>query len=183
MRIIAGTHKNRILVAPKSMETRPTAERLREALFNICQMYIENASFLDLFAGSGAMGLEALSRGAKEATLIDSSQEAAKCIKKNIETLNFGNRARVICGDVFTWMNKLEQMGVQFDIIYADPPYEVELYPHKVMEIVDQGKLLVPGGTLFIEEVHGRPLQVKWERLKLVNSRKMGKSSLHQFTL
>src|SRR5436305_1632219 len=102
MRIIAGTFKNRRLIAPKGDATRPTTEQLRESLFNICQHYLEGAHFLDLFAGSGAMGLEALSRGASYATFVDNNKESVGYIHANVEALKVGGHSKVICGDVFT---------------------------------------------------------------------------------
>ena len=125
MHIIGGIYRNRTLIAPKGQEVRPTSSRLREALFNICQSYIQDALFLDLFAGSGAMGFEAISRGAKKATLIDLSKDSIRCIEANAASLNVEEQVQILQGDVFKWIERLQKQGVQFDIIYADPPYQI----------------------------------------------------------
>lgn len=190
MHIIAGSHKNRILSAPKSALTRPTSSRLREAVFNICQGSIEDASFLDLFAGSGAIGLEALSRGAKSALLVDSCKECASCIKKNIETLKFGDRATFVCGDVFALLKKFSANGRQFDLIYADPPYEKQgnfegrllSYSQQLLIAMDTLPLLKDSGYFFLEDVAPFcPEKLELQTLTLVSSRKAGKATLCEF--
>src|SRR5262249_40855980 len=111
MRIISGIYKNRILASPKGLTTRPTSEKLRGALFNICQSYVEGAVFLDLFAGSGAMGIEALSRGAASSTFIDDDRESIRCIKANLESFHIQAQAHVLKGDVFESVDKLIKQG------------------------------------------------------------------------
>lgn len=185
MRIVAGTHKNRTIVTPKGLETRPTSERLREALFNICQTYIADARFLDLFAGSGAMGMEALSRGASQATFIDDSKESIKCIKMNVEKLQMQDHARILIGDVFLMMEKLVKLGNQFDIIYADPPYskgEPNSYSQRVLDFIENSPLLAPSGVLFLEESSAFPPQGEGlSTLVLKSSRQLGRSVLQQY--
>ena len=113
MRIISGIFKNRPLASPKGLSTRPTSEKLREALFNISQNYIQESVFLDLFAGSGAMGIEAISRGASKATFIDADRDSIRCIKENLKNFKIEDQALVLPGDVFTEMYKLMQKGLQ----------------------------------------------------------------------
>ena len=187
MRIIAGTHKNQQIISPKGMETRPTSGKLRGSLFNICQGYIQDAQMLDLFAGSGAIGLEALSRGASHVTFIDSSKESIHCIHQNLKNMGFLARAQVICGDVFQWMEKLEKLGRLYEIIYADPPYGKigngdVFYSQEVINRIDRGGLLLPDGDLFVEESNGLKLQGEGlGSLELVSSRNMGKAILQQY--
>ncbi|MBA3236834.1 MAG: 16S rRNA (guanine(966)-N(2))-methyltransferase RsmD [Parachlamydiaceae bacterium] len=190
MQIIAGTHKNRILSAPKSALTRPTSSRLREAVFNICQNSVDDATFLDLFAGSGAIGLEALSRGAKSALLIDSSKECATCIKKNIEALKLESRATFVCGDVFTMLKKFAANGKQFDLIYADPPYEKQgnfegklfSYSEQLLIAIDTLPILTENGYFFLEDITPfSPEKLNLQTLMLVSSRKAGKATLCEF--
>lgn len=181
MRIIAGSHKNKQIVTPKGLATRPTSGKLRGSLFNICQGYIKEARFLDLFAGSGAIGLEALSRGALSATFIDNSKEAIHCIKKNLAQMNFENSSTVLFGDVFSILEKLGKLEKRFDIIYADPPYR-EGFGLRVLKAVDNGELLMPSGDLFIEEedlksIHNDELKT----LKHVSTRPMGRAMLHHY--
>jgi 16S rRNA (guanine966-N2)-methyltransferase len=190
MYIIAGLFRNRRLAAPKSSKTRPTAGQLRESLFNICQNYIEETRFLDLFAGSGAVGLEALSRGAHSATFIDNSKEAIRCIQQNVAALGVENQSQVLYGHIFQMLAWLEQHQQQFDIIYADPPYHIASekptvpLSEKVIRFIDQSTLLAPGGTLFIEEaLEFQPQLSDLSHLKLKNSRRMGRAALQQYLL
>jgi len=188
MYIIGGTYKRKPLVSPKGLVTRPTSGRLRESLFNICQHFIDGARFLDLFAGSGAIGLEAVSRGASRAVFVDSSRESQKCIQQNIESLNVGKSCRVICADIAVALERLLQSKEQFDVIYADPPYDALMeWKGKemtcslmVLSIVDQGALLAPGGYLFIEESDRFQIP-ELQTLQLKSARRMGRSTLHQF--
>lgn len=186
MHIIAGKFKNRVLEAPKGLATRPTMSKVREALFNICQHRIEEAHFLDLFAGSGAMGLEALSRGAARAVFVDSSKESVRCIADNVNQLKVGECSQVIFGDVLSKLKLLERMGKTFDIIYMDPPYgkDEEDYElcEKVLRSVDAGPLLMPGGLLFLEGPHHFKMHLEGlNSLILEKSRRMGRATLHQY--
>lgn len=122
MRIIAGTARSLPLRSVPGTETRPTTDRIKETLFNMLQGEIPGCSFLDLFAGSGQIGLEALSRGARRAVFVDSGKSAAACIEENIRFTKFGERARLIAADVMSALHMLE--GTEpFDIIFMDPPY------------------------------------------------------------
>jgi 16S rRNA (guanine966-N2)-methyltransferase len=190
MKIVAGTYKHRKIVVPKSDVVRPTSERLRESLFDICQGMVEEATFLDLFAGSGAMGLEALSRGAKKATFIDSNRDSIRCIKQNIESLNVEKQTQVIMGDVFDFLGKLSKLGQTYDIIYADPPYDSWKtilgkpisFSQQLLKLIDEGTLLAPLGTLFIEEsATAAPVDRDLQTLVQVSVRRMGRSILQEY--
>lgn len=188
MFIIAGLYRRQRLITPKGSQTRPTANRLREALFNICQKSIEGARFLDIFAGSGAMGLEALSRGAQSATFIDSHREAIHCIESNIEHLKVQEKAKILRGEAFTMLKWLEQQGQTFDIIYADPPYctpaphTTLFYSAQIVQWIDNHSLLAPNGLLFVEEDFKFQPQIdNLLTLKLKDSRRMGHAALQQY--
>lgn len=190
MYIIAGLYKNRPLKAPKDSRTRPTSSRLRETLFNICQSYIAGARMLDLFAGSGAIGLEALSRGAKDCTFVDNSKESISCLKKNIHALGVENCTQVLFGDVFTHLRKIAALGQPFDLIFADPPYGKEAniegiqqtYCQALVQFIDKSpSLLPPGGMLFIEEAETTSLIFdKLNTLQLIKTRHSGDTLLYQ---
>lgn len=188
MFIIAGQFRGQRLVSPKGEQTRPTSSRLREALFNICQHTIEGAHFLDLFAGSGAMGLEALSRGARSAAFIDSHRDAIQCIEKNIQQLKVQNQCQILRGEVFAMLKILDNQGKKFDIIYADPPYRT-LAPHsshfysgEIIHWIDTHQVLADGGILFIEEdFRSQPKIEELHTLKLKNCRQMGQAALQQY--
>lgn len=189
MHIIGGKYKQRTLSTPKGNLTRPTAARLREALFNICQTYIEDANFLDLFAGSGAMGLEALSRGARFATFVDNSQAAIRCIKSNIAALKVEDSSEVFCGQVMSLLQLFARKEGRYDIIYADPPYNTPvkiagkafLYSEYIIQLIDRSLLLGPRGILFIEEDARHPPKITPENLILKDSRKFGHSLLQRY--
>lgn len=122
-RVIAGRFGGRRLRAPRGRETRPTASRVREAWFSALGASVDNARVVDLFAGSGALGLEALSRGAAHAHLVESNRRAAAAIRENIRRLDLADRTTLVERDVFAFIGKPGQGSDRFDIALADPPY------------------------------------------------------------
>lgn len=193
MYIIAGLYRRQRLISPKGAGTRPTASRLREALFNICQNLVEGVRFLDLFAGSGAMGFEALSRGAQFVTFIDAHKEAIHCIRQNAAHLQVNDQCLILQGEVFSLLTRLHKQGQVFDIIFADPPYctPVSLspassnvfYSSKIIEWIDTHSMLTKGGRLFIEEdFNHQPQLENLNTLELKDSRRIGHASLQQYT-
>lgn len=146
MRIIGGAFKGRILKTPSGSSTRPTQGMLREAVFNICQQEIGKARFLDLFSGTGAMALEALSRGASQVTLVEHNRIALLSIRENIQALQVEAQTRVIPIPATRALAMLRRESAQFEIIYLDPPYEMTL----PLDIIIP--LLAPHGLLFLEE-------------------------------
>jgi len=184
MHIIAGLYKNRRLNTPKNNLTRPTSSKLRESIFNICQHSIEDSVFLDLFAGSGAMGLEALSRGASKALFVDVNRQAVNCIKENVAQLKVEKQCEIFCGQVFALLKLFAKQNRQFDFIYADPPYntsvdimgQVFLYSEYVVHSLDSSHLLAPNGTLIVEEDARHPPTIIPTHLVLEDSRKFGHS-------
>ena len=149
MRIVGGRYRSRTLNAPKGTTTRPTLDQTREALFNILQGVVADARFLDLYAGSGAVALEAISRGAQNAVLCDSSRAACACIRGNIERLGCEAQARLLDMPDERALRLLAQEGAQFDLIYLDPPYAMDLGP--VLEQIVRSRLLAPEGTIIAE--------------------------------
>ena len=123
MRIIAGSARSRTILTPEGRDTRPTLDRVRESLFNILQMRVRGARVLDLFAGSGALSLESLSRGAEAAVMVDHDRKAIQCIRKNVEALRFEDRSRIIQADWRAAAETLRREGKAFDIVFLDPPY------------------------------------------------------------
>lgn len=188
MHIIAGSKKGRRIVAPKDASVRPTSARLRAAVFNICQEFIVGARFLDLFAGSGAIGLEALSRGAKSCTFVESGKENTLVIKKNAQALELDAASHVVHADVFSFLKRKIDAASSFDLIFADPPYARERkgergsqsYGHSVIELIDNSSLLAPGGYLFIEDETSEYLS-ELKNLKLISTRTSGRATLMQF--
>lgn len=176
MRITGGFLKNQSIKAPKGSQTRPTSEKLRQAVFNICQHQVEDSHFLDLFAGSGAMGIEALSRGAASATFIENDRLAIKTIRENLASLDLFESATILSGDVLLMLEQLKKKS--FELIYIDPPYHQGLH-EKTLEIVDHLEILSSSGNLFVEE---RSLStVSLKNIALKNKRKMGSTFLFEF--
>lgn len=123
MRVIAGIARSVPLITPKGLETRPTSDQIKETLFNMLQGYTEGANFLDLYAGSGQIGIEALSRGAKFAAFVEKSDEAVKCIKANVDKTKFADKSMILKLEVLSGIRTLELEKKRFDIVFLDPPY------------------------------------------------------------
>jgi 16S rRNA (guanine966-N2)-methyltransferase len=187
LRIIGGAFRNRPLKSPKGEQTRPTLAIMRKAVFDILQDKIQGASFLDLFAGSGAMGLEALSRGAAHATFVETNRQALHCIEDNFKILKVGPQCTLIGYDCFLALKTLAKKRQRFDIVYVDPPYLATVHLglfHDILTFFDLHPLLNPGGTLFLEESKFpslKPEDLSLKNLHYINSRTFSCSVLHQF--
>lgn len=123
MRVIAGIARSVPLITPKGLETRPTSDQIKETLFNMLQGYIEGSNFLDLYAGSGQIGIEALSRGAEFAAFVEKLDEAVKCIKANVDKTKFNDKSMILKLEVLSGIRALELEKKRFDIVFLDPPY------------------------------------------------------------
>ena len=126
MRIIAGSARGRVIQAPEGRDTRPTLDRVRENLFNVLARRVLDARVLDLFAGSGALALEALSRGAASAVLVDHDRAAIRCVRANVEALRFAAQARVLPCDWQAALAVLAAEGARLDLVFLDPPYAMQ---------------------------------------------------------
>ena len=157
MRIIAGSARGTPLLAPKGMDTRPTQDKVKESLFNMLQGQLEDGAALDLFAGSGALGLEAVSRGASRAVLVDQSREAAQCIRRNIEKLRFQDRAELVTCDWKQAVSKLAREGRRFDLVFLDPPYQSGLL-EEALDRLTRFDILNPHGIIVAEHPADRRL-------------------------
>ena len=156
MRIIAGEARGRRLFAPEGEETRPTADRVREALFNIIRAEVEDAVVLDLFAGSGALALEALSRGARSAVLCDKSPRAVQVIRRNVALMGAEDRARIVSGD---WQRAVGAGNESFTLVFLDPPYRMtEVYAEAARRLREAGRL-ADGALIVMEHGAGAPIQ------------------------
>jgi 16S rRNA (guanine966-N2)-methyltransferase len=127
VRIIAGDRKGHTIFAPKGLDTRPTSDRVRENVFNIVAPWVEGARVLDLYAGSGAMGLEALSRGAQAAVFVEANAEAVRAIERNLDKLRLTG-ATVLRADATTGLARETAAGRKYDLVLADPPYAMTDY-------------------------------------------------------
>ena len=120
MRIVAGTARGRKLFSPEGMDVRPTTDKVKESLFNIIQFEVPGARVLDLFAGTGQLGIEALSRGAEEAVFVDAAGKSLATVKRNVDLCGFADRARLVHADALAWLSRREGT---FDLVFLDPPY------------------------------------------------------------
>ena len=178
MRIIAGTARSRTIEAPKGRDTRPTLDRVRENLFNILQMRIFDAVCLDLFAGSGALAFEALSRGASHAVLCDHDRNAHLVEKKNAQSLGFDERCEIFLSD---WHDAVQRLsGRAFDLIFLDPPYDSGLEDRALAQIRDTS--LVGEETLLIVEMNVHADIAHFEEIgyKIIKSKEY-KTNKHVF--
>lgn len=158
MRITGGEARGRTLRAPRGHRTRPTSDRVREALFSILasrQGDLSSAEVLDLYAGSGALGLEALSRGAAAAVLVDSGKGCARIIRANAAALGYDQRCQVMVMDAVRAVRLLQKQGRTFDLVLADPPYDLDT--GSLLPAVAQGGLVRDEGLLVMEHRKGSP--------------------------
>lgn len=123
MRVIAGEFRGRRLASARTRDLRPTADRVREALFSILGPAVDDARVLDLYAGTGALALEALSRGARSATCVERSPAALAALERNVRDLGLGDRVTIVRGDALTWARRLRGETDRFDLVFCDPPY------------------------------------------------------------
>ena len=150
MRVISGTARGKKLSSLEGLATRPTLDRVKEALFNILQFDLKGAKILDLFSGSGALGIEALSRGAKEAVLCDNSHKAIQIINKNLEETRLIDKAKVVNRDYIDAIKQLHKQSQKFDIIFLDPPYKTD-YVIKSINYILEYKLIAEDGIIVVE--------------------------------
>ena len=149
MRVIAGSAKRLQLKTLEGLDTRPTTDRIKETLFNMLTPYICDSTFLDLFAGSGGIGIEALSRGAKEAVFVEKNPKAMACVKDNLQYTKLANKAITLTTDVLTALHKLEG-DKKFDYIFMDPPYN-QMLEYKVLEYLSNSDLMTEDCLIIIE--------------------------------
>jgi len=150
MRIIAGTNKGKKLYAPEGMSVRPTSDKIKGALFNIIGFIDEDSRVLDLFAGSGNIGIEFLARGAEFCYFVDASYKSLSYVKKNLELCNFQEKAKIICSDYEKEIINLSKNNEKFDYIFADPPYDLKCC-FNIAKIIFENNILKPDGMLIIE--------------------------------
>lgn len=178
MRIIAGSAKGRPILAPKGVSTRPTLDRVKESLFSILQFSLPGARVLDLYAGSGNLGLEALSRGAAFAVFNDRSRECAQVIRKNVETLGFQIQAEILQLEALDALRRL-QSGAAFDFAFLDPPYQEGAAA--ALEALFMQDLIAEGGAAIVEHDWASPPAISGDTLsllRLADRRKYGDTGI-----
>lgn len=170
MRIIGGNAKNKKIMSQKGQMVRPTLARIKESLFEIIKPYIEDSIFLDLFSGTGSIALEALSRGAKRAVMIEKNNEALRIIIQNVESMNFSDKCRAYKNDAQRAIEILAKKNESFDIIFLDPPYKEELCTI-VIEKISKEKILKNGGIIIAEHHISEKLADKIDEFNKIDER------------
>ena len=165
MRVISGKARGVVLKTPDGLATRPTSDRVKEALFNIIQFELPAARVLDLFGGTGQLGIEALSRDAKSAVFVDEREDACRLIKENLRRTKFETNAKVIRSDYMSYLRGCKE---KFDIILLDPPY-AEVFLENSLKMITEIDILETGGIIVAERPLGKELP--WEFSGYVRSR------------
>ena len=176
MRIVAGTARGRVFKGPKdATRIRPTADRVRETLFNILGQSLEGLDVLDLFAGTGALGLEAISRGAHFAVLVDSGREAIALCRENAEVLGMAGQVEIVARPVEKVIADLASSGRAFDLVFVDPPYELKAGASTLTALSDCAALN-PGARVFYEHSKHEALEGSYGTLVRVDERTFGET-------
>ena len=182
MRVIAGKYGSRRLKGPGKMRLRPTGDRLRETLFNILGPSVKDSFFVDLYAGTGAIGIEAISRGARETIFIESHAAGARLVRQNLELLEIRSGVEVIESDVLKGLDKIAARHIVADFIFLDPPYEGEEYL-RVLECLDGSDLIAPYGLVIVEHHRRLELPQRFERLERSRLLEQGDAALSFYRL
>lgn len=183
MRIIAGSAKGRVLAAPKDHAViRPTADRAKETLFNVLGQQLDGEAVLDLYAGTGALGLEALSRGAARAVLVDQHREALALCRQNVQALGFAAQAQVLAAPVARALETLGRQGARFSLVFVDPPYRAQAGLAALEGLLAQG-LLLPLARVVLEHDKREVLPQAVGALTQVDARAFGDTRLSIFHL
>jgi len=181
VRVIAGLVKGRQLKTPKGSNTRPLTDRVRGALFNILSAKAVESEFLDLFAGTGAVGIEALSRGASRAVFVELNRKAVELIRENLALTGFSERAEVFLADALRAIGLLSGKGERFDLIFIGAPYDSPILA-KVIEKIAESELLKPDGILIAEHRKQHQLDPFYGKIKLYREAKYGETVLNFYT-
>jgi 16S rRNA (guanine966-N2)-methyltransferase len=187
MRVIAGTYRSRQLKSLDTPQLRPTSDRLRETLFNVLSPKITGAHFLDLFAGTGAIGIEALSRGAQDVLFVENHPAAAKVIRKNLESLNIRGGATVLPMDAIRALEKIQQrqkaLDFAYDYIFLDPPYAAATEYQRVINFLSAAPFVSPNTIVIAEHRRKFELAEEFATLERVRVLKQGDSALSFYRL
>lgn len=178
MRVIAGKYRSRSLRSLRGQAMRPTSDRLRETLFNILGPAVAGAVFVDLYAGTGAVGIEALSRGARTAVFVENHRPAVELIRANLRELGIESGAEVLAGDALRGLRRLASRGLVADFIFADPPYADARAYTEVLDWLGENDLLASDGVLILEHAARHPLSDGGGRMKKSRTMRQGDAAL-----
>jgi 16S rRNA (guanine966-N2)-methyltransferase len=173
MRVIAGSSKGRRLLTPRDASLRPTSDRVKESMFNILGVEVEGNTVLDLFAGTGNLGIEAVSRGAERVVFVEKDREAVKLIEKNLSLCKMEDQSEVLHKDVGQAMGYLNRRGERFGLVLMDPPYEKGLI-QRTLNQLEADKIYRGDSVLVIEHIRREPLPDLSRSWTLIRQRKIG---------
>ncbi len=177
MRIIGGELKSRKIDFPKTRLTRPMTDRSKETLFNVLGGLVVGKHILDLYAGSGSLGLEALSRGALDVTFVDQAEWAVRVIRKNAADLALEKKAEIIQGEVLRTIDKLKKQGRFYSLVFVDPPFQQGLVKKTLMKL-DQSGIVLPFGQVIVGHTRQEELPETLGTFKLARAKKIGQACL-----
>jgi 16S rRNA (guanine966-N2)-methyltransferase len=183
MRVIAGKYRSRTLRSLRGQMLRPTSDRLRETLFNILEPQIRGATFVDLYAGTGAVGIEALSRGARHAIFVEQHAPAVALIRRNLESLGIGSEAEVFQLDVDRAIERLEARRIHAQLIFLDPPYAAGAEYDRVLETLGESPIVAPEARVIVEHLRKREMPERVGDLELAREVEQGDAALSFYRL
>lgn len=172
MKIISGTLKGRKILGHDIEGTRPTMDRVKESLFSMIQNYIPNALVLDLFSGSGNLGIEAISNGSKHAYLVDNNKKCIEVIKKNSENMQINDTVSIINNDYKKALANFKEQKIKFDVVFLDPPYKNKDIPNIIEYLLNQE--LISKTAIIVCEITDLNLIKKFEKLEIIKNKKYG---------
>lgn len=177
MRVISGTARGISLIAPEGMGTRPTTDRVKENLFNMIQHEIRDKAVLDLFSGSGALAVEALSRGAREAVLVEPDKRCYTVISENLKKTRLSEKARIIQSAADAGIRQLQREGRRFDLVFMDPPYE-QGWVLATLTQLTEAEVLNPQALVVVEHASADPSPEQVGNLKRTHGKRYGRTAL-----
>ena len=183
MRVIAGKFRSRRLKGLGTLPIRPTSDRLRETLFNVLGASLEGSFFIDVYAGTGAVGIEAISRGARDAVFIESNASAARLIRKNLESLGVRSGAELIETDAARGLERMTARRLLADFIFLDPPFQKIDELVEILELLDASHLLAPYGIIIAEHSRRAELPLRFTRLERSRLLEQGEAALSFYRL
>ena len=183
MRVIAGKYRSRTLRSLKGQALRPTSDRLRETLFNILGPAVEGAMFVDLYAGTGAVGIEALSRGARGAIFVEQHKPATSLILRNLQSLSIEKEAEILTLDAMRGLERLESRHFHAEFVFLDPPYAADQEYESVLEFLGESALVAPTGRVIAEHLRKRVLPERVGALELARVVEQGDAALSFYRL
>lgn len=183
MRVIAGKYRSRTLRSLKGQMLRPTSDRLRETLFNILGAAVGGATFVDLYAGTGAVGVEAISRGARHVIFVEQHAPAVALIRRNLESLGIGAEAEILGVDAVRAIERLGTRRVHAQFVFLDPPYAADLEYEGALEALGESPLVAPEGRVIVEHLRKRELPERAGELELARVVEQGDAALSFYRL